>query len=68
VVAYARGEDVVVLVPRLVTSLAGGFGDTTVALPEGRFTDEFTGDTAEGVTRVEALLRRFPVALLTRAR
>jgi (1->4)-alpha-D-glucan 1-alpha-D-glucosylmutase len=68
VVAYARGEDVVVLVPRLVTRLAGGFGDTTVALPEGRFTNEFTGDTASGVTKVEALLRRFPVALLTRAR
>jgi (1->4)-alpha-D-glucan 1-alpha-D-glucosylmutase len=67
VVSYARGEDVVVIVPRLVSRLEGGFGNTTVPLPEGRFTNEFTGDTVEGVAHVGTVLQRFPVALLTRA-
>ena len=67
VVSYARGDDVVVIVPRFVIRLEGrGFGDTTVTLPEGRFTNEFTRDTVEGVARLAPLLQRFPVALLTR--
>jgi (1->4)-alpha-D-glucan 1-alpha-D-glucosylmutase len=69
VVAYARGDSVVVLVQRFPSRLAAGFGNTTLELPEGRFTNELTGESVEGGRiEVRALLRRFPVALLTRGR
>jgi (1->4)-alpha-D-glucan 1-alpha-D-glucosylmutase len=46
----------------------GAWGDTVVALPPGRWTDVITGAAvAGGDVAVEALLHRFPVALLERA-
>ena len=67
VVAYARGGRVAVIVPRLVLGLGDGWGDTTVMLPEGRWTDELGGSTAdEGPVSLAALLSGFPVALLVR--
>ncbi|MDE3192073.1 MAG: malto-oligosyltrehalose synthase [Chloroflexota bacterium] len=67
VVAYARGGEVAVVVPRLVVALAGDWRDTTVALPDGRWCDRLTGaPRAGGVRRVAELLDAFPVALLTR--
>ena len=61
------GPAVVALAPRLVTRLAGGWGDTTVDLPEGTWTDVLGGgDVAGGRQRVGDLLARFPVALLRR--
>jgi (1->4)-alpha-D-glucan 1-alpha-D-glucosylmutase len=66
-VAYLRGERVVVVVPRLVLGLRDGWGDTTVVLPEGRWTDEMGGSTAGGgAVSLAALLSGFPVALLVR--
>jgi (1->4)-alpha-D-glucan 1-alpha-D-glucosylmutase len=57
-----------VVVPRLVVGLTErGWGGTTVALPEGRWRNELTGDEVEGgAVRVGELLARFPVALLTK--
>ena len=67
VVAYVRGGRVAVIVPRLVMGLRDGWGDTTVTLPDGRWTDELGGSTAdEGPVSLAALLSGFPVALLVR--
>ncbi|MGH9225301.1 MAG: malto-oligosyltrehalose synthase [Acidimicrobiales bacterium] len=70
VVAYVRGDnDVVVIVPRLVVGLGGTWGDTTVTLPPGTWTDELAGTGSwEGqrAVLVSDLLARFPVTLLGR--
>jgi (1->4)-alpha-D-glucan 1-alpha-D-glucosylmutase len=67
VVAYLRGDRVAVVVPRLVLGLGDGWGDTTITLPPGRWTDELGGSTAdEGPVSLAALLSGFPVALLVR--
>jgi len=63
VVAFWRTGGVVTIAPRL--SLGLEWGDTAVSLPEGPWTDILTG-TPVGDTRVEALLARFPVAVLGR--
>jgi (1->4)-alpha-D-glucan 1-alpha-D-glucosylmutase len=50
-----------------VLKLGGSWNDTTVALPSGRWHNAFTGETLKGGDlRVANLLRRFPVALLSR--
>jgi (1->4)-alpha-D-glucan 1-alpha-D-glucosylmutase len=69
-VAFARGETpgAVTVVPRWPLRLDGDWGDTTVALPDGEWHDQCTGAVVGGgATRVEELLRDFPVALLARA-
>jgi len=67
VVAYVRGDDdVVVAVPRLVHGL-GGWGDTALALPPGRWGDELGGGRWwEGQVAMADLFAEFPVALLGR--
>jgi (1->4)-alpha-D-glucan 1-alpha-D-glucosylmutase len=66
-VAYLRGENVAVIAPRWSAKLAGNFGATTVALPEGSWNDVLTDESFEGgALRAQNLLKRFPVALLTR--
>jgi (1->4)-alpha-D-glucan 1-alpha-D-glucosylmutase len=70
VVAFARSEAVVAVTPRLVLGLrrGGGWRDTTLALPDGRWVDALTGRRHDGGTAyVLRLLRDFPVALLHRA-
>ncbi|ABD10726.1 maltooligosyl trehalose synthase [Frankia casuarinae] len=70
VVAFSRSESVVTVVPRLVLGLrrGGGWRDTTIPLPEGRWTDVLTGRKHDGGTAyVLRLLRDFPVSLLVRA-
>ncbi|MCU1461587.1 MAG: 1,4-alpha-D-glucan 1-alpha-D-glucosylmutase [Acidimicrobiales bacterium] len=65
-VAYLRGDDVAVVVPRLVLGLNDPENES-VALPPGQWVDRFTG-TAHGGGPVPLvrLLARFPVALLVR--
>jgi (1->4)-alpha-D-glucan 1-alpha-D-glucosylmutase len=66
VVAYRRGDEVLVAAPRLSLSLGGDWGDTSLALPDGVWRNQFTGETWGGAVEVKALFHRFPVALLYR--
>ena len=66
-VAFQRGGAVAVIVPRLVMHLAGDWAGTEVALPEGEWLNQFTGETVPGGVRLLAdLTKLFPVVLLTR--
>jgi (1->4)-alpha-D-glucan 1-alpha-D-glucosylmutase len=70
VVAFARGRDrgCITLAPRLPIRLGGRWDGTTLALPDRRWINELTGEQlAGGKVPVADLLRRFPVALLSRA-
>lgn len=65
VIAFARGDEVVPVAPRRVRG--GKWADTQLPLPEGPWYDVLSGQQHRGGrTPVEALLRRFPVALLVR--
>ena len=72
-VGAARGpqdapQDVIALVTRRPIGLQreGGWGDTTVTLPDGFWTDRFTGHTWSGKVAVASMFSSFPVALLVR--
>jgi (1->4)-alpha-D-glucan 1-alpha-D-glucosylmutase len=71
VVAYARGDSAVTVVPRLVLGVAEGWDDTSIELPPGEWREVLlrgggAGLRGGGSVRVGALLRDFPVALLAR--
>ena len=66
IVAFARGDKLVTVVPRLTQSLRGGWTDTAIVLPKGRWRNVFTGDEHSGREPVAHLFARFPVALLER--
>ena len=67
VVAFARNERAVTVVPRLPLKLAGDWSDTAIEIPNGRWRNHFTGEKSDGgVAPVAKLLTRFPVALLLR--
>jgi (1->4)-alpha-D-glucan 1-alpha-D-glucosylmutase len=66
-IGFMRGDSVAALVPRWPLRLGGNWGATTVELPPGEWRNVFTRETVTGGRlRVESLIRRFPVALLTR--
>jgi len=65
-VAFARGEGAVTVVPRLVMRLEENWLDTALELPPGRWRNELTGVFVRGAVRIADLLRPFPVALLAR--
>ncbi|MEU7580272.1 malto-oligosyltrehalose synthase [Streptomyces sp. NPDC041068] len=68
-VAFTRSGDVVVAVTRLSLRLAdaGGWRETELVLPEGRWTDLLSPEREfGGHTRVEELFAESPVALLER--
>jgi (1->4)-alpha-D-glucan 1-alpha-D-glucosylmutase len=64
--AFCRADRVVTVVPvRVVSTLDGGWGEESVALPAGAWRDLLTGrETTSG--RLADLLADFPVALLVR--
>jgi (1->4)-alpha-D-glucan 1-alpha-D-glucosylmutase len=67
VVAFGRGEDVVVAVSRWTVRLAEtGWGDTSLALPHGAWTELLGGRRFAGVVPVAELFGQLPVALLER--
>jgi (1->4)-alpha-D-glucan 1-alpha-D-glucosylmutase len=66
VVAFARGDGAVVVVPRLVMRLEDNWMNTSLELPAGRWRNELTGDVLQDVVPVAGLLAQFPVALLAR--
>lgn len=66
-VAYLRADRVATIVPRWYLKLGGSWSRTTVDLPDARWKNLLTGDTLPGGRiAMHILLRRFPVALLTR--
>ncbi|MGK2904237.1 MAG: malto-oligosyltrehalose synthase [Mycobacterium sp.] len=67
-VAFQRGADVLVAVSRWTVTLAEtGWGDTTLTLPEGLWTDRLTGRTHAGTPAATELFAELPVVLLERA-
>ena len=74
-VAFLRGDDVLVVVPRLTTQLVKGakfplgdaWGDRTLAL-HGSWKNVFTGEMVEGdALALREIFATFPVAVLERA-
>jgi (1->4)-alpha-D-glucan 1-alpha-D-glucosylmutase len=69
-VAFCRGDSVVTIATRLPVALhrLGGWGDSTVVLPEGDWQDVLTGrSVGNGAARIHELLEELPVALLARS-
>jgi (1->4)-alpha-D-glucan 1-alpha-D-glucosylmutase len=67
VVAFGRGEGCIAVATRLPLKLGGRWGDTTIDLPGGKWSNELTGEAVEGGrVKVDELLAWFPVALLAR--
>jgi (1->4)-alpha-D-glucan 1-alpha-D-glucosylmutase len=69
VVAFRRGDDVLVAVTRWTVHLEQtGWGDTVVELPDGSWTDALTGAVLTGTVPAAELFAELPVALLERSR
>jgi (1->4)-alpha-D-glucan 1-alpha-D-glucosylmutase len=67
VVAFRRGDDVLVAVTRWTVRLAEtGWGNTVVPLPDGSWTDTLSGAMASGPTSAAELFADLPVILLER--
>jgi (1->4)-alpha-D-glucan 1-alpha-D-glucosylmutase len=67
VVALLRGEEVLTVVPRLLLSLNGKWGDTWLELPDGIWRNQLTGEEVKsGITAIRDILARFPVALISK--
>src|ERR1700758_2435193 len=65
VVAFRRGDDVLVAVTRWTVHLEHtGWGDTVVRLPDGSWTDALTGALVPGTAPAAKLFAELPVALL----
>jgi (1->4)-alpha-D-glucan 1-alpha-D-glucosylmutase len=68
VVAFLRGDDVLIAVTRWTVHLEqNGWGDTAVELPDGSWTDALTGAVVTGRVQAVELFAELPVALLERA-
>ena len=68
VVAFLRGEDVLVAVSRWTVRLGdSGWEDTTVALPEGEWIDVLSNAQRRGTVPAGELFAEMSVALLVRA-
>jgi (1->4)-alpha-D-glucan 1-alpha-D-glucosylmutase len=65
VVAFGRGDDVLVAVRRWTARLNDG-EDITVTLPDGAWTDRLTSRTHRGTVPATELFAELPVALLVR--
>lgn len=69
IVAFSRGEDILVAVTRWTVRLAEtGWGNTVVPLPQGSWIDRLTGAVASGPTAAAELFADLPVVLLERDR
>jgi (1->4)-alpha-D-glucan 1-alpha-D-glucosylmutase len=67
VVAFRRGEDVLVAVTRWTVPLEqSGWGDTVLTLPDGSWTSPLTGANVRGTISASELFAELPVALLER--
>ena len=67
VIGFLRGNRVAIVVPRLSLGIAEGWGNTSITLPDGRWSNTMTDDAVKsGDVKLADLLSRFPAALLTR--
>ena len=67
VVAFRRGDDILVAVTRWTVRLKDtGWGNTVLPLPEGTWKDTLTGAVADGPTSAAQLFADLPVVLLER--
>ncbi|PRC46477.1 malto-oligosyltrehalose synthase, partial [Mycobacterium sp. ITM-2017-0098] len=67
-VSFARGDDVVVAVSRWTVRLAdSGWGNTSLTLPDGVWTDRLTEISHRGTVLAADLFADLPVTLLVRA-
>ncbi len=68
VVAFRRGDDILVAVTRWTVRLrATGWGNTVLPLPDGAWTDTLTGAMASGPMSAAELFADLPCVLLERA-
>ena len=68
-VAFQRGDDVLVAVRRWTVTLSEtGWGDTSLPLPDGQWTDRLTGRTFSGQADAAELFTDLPATLLERTR
>jgi (1->4)-alpha-D-glucan 1-alpha-D-glucosylmutase len=69
VIAFRRGDDVLVAVTRWTVRLAQtGWGDTELTVPDGSWTDALTGRVITGPVPTAELFAELPVVLLERSR
>jgi (1->4)-alpha-D-glucan 1-alpha-D-glucosylmutase len=62
-----RGNEIVVVVPRLVLTLANDWRDTALQIPRGNWRNHLTGELHNGCElAVSKILAPFPVALLVK--
>jgi (1->4)-alpha-D-glucan 1-alpha-D-glucosylmutase len=67
VIGYLRGANAATVVPRWSLKRGDSWGGTTIELPQGHWMNVLTRDSLlGGKVRIQNLLQRFPVALLTR--
>jgi (1->4)-alpha-D-glucan 1-alpha-D-glucosylmutase len=67
VIAFRRGDDVLIAVSRWTVRLGDtGWDDTAIALPDGSWTDRLTGAAYTGSTPAATLFAELPVILLER--
>jgi (1->4)-alpha-D-glucan 1-alpha-D-glucosylmutase len=67
IVAFMRASRIATVVTRWPLKVGDNWGSTTIELPAGRWRNALTGDMVDGARmRVQSLVQRFPVALLTK--
>jgi (1->4)-alpha-D-glucan 1-alpha-D-glucosylmutase len=66
IVAFSRGGGAITVAPRWLVRLQGDWQGTKLTLPRGGWHNELTGEDADGEIDLKDLLRRFPVALLSK--
>jgi (1->4)-alpha-D-glucan 1-alpha-D-glucosylmutase len=64
IVAFARGKNLMVIVPRLTLKLKNAWGATSLKLPRGNWRNEFTGENFSEKVLLRELFQKFPIALL----
>jgi (1->4)-alpha-D-glucan 1-alpha-D-glucosylmutase len=65
-IAYAQGEEAIVLAPRFVLREGRTFPGVHIDLPGGAWRNVLTGESAQGRVAMDTIFARFPVALLRR--
>jgi (1->4)-alpha-D-glucan 1-alpha-D-glucosylmutase len=64
--AFQRGGDLIVAVPRFTLTRGADWADTRLALPEGTWRNQLGNATLRGEVPADTLFATFPVALLVR--